>query len=198
MDGAFEFYQKALKLDPEIYEAALFSGDAMTQKQRFDEAEKWYMAAAAINPFRETAYRYSATPLMKQHKYDEAKMRYIEAYITEPYNRYATGGMIQWAQVVGKRVGHPKIDIPASVDKGADGNVSIKVGAGDKDDDGSFAWTAYGISRALWMTGKDGKLSDTFHKKYPTETVYRHTLAEEFDGLKMVATTVKEAMARKN
>ena len=117
LDGAFELYQKALGIDPGIYEAALFSGDVMTKKERFDEAEKWFRAAIGIDPFRETAYRYSATPLMEQGKIDEAKMRYIEAYITEPYNRMSTGGMMQWAQATGKQLSHPKIIVPASVDK---------------------------------------------------------------------------------
>jgi len=198
MDAAFDLYQKALKIDPQIYEAALYSGDVMTNKEKFDDADKWYMTAVRINPFRETAYRYSATPLMKQRKYEQAKMRYIEAYITDPYNRYTSGGMIQWAQVAGRHVGHPKIDIPSTVGKAADGNTSITLDASANEEDGSVAWTAYGLSRALWITGKDGNLSERFHNAYPKEVVYRHSLAEEYEGLKMVVTTLKEAMARKD
>jgi len=50
----------------------------------------------------------------------------------------------------------------------------------------------------LWQTGQDGKISDSFHKSYPKETVYRHSLAEEYLGLKSVVTTVKERMGKKD
>lgn len=98
LDEALENYQKALKLDPNIYEAALFSGDVFMQRGDFAQAETWYQKAIAINPNRETAYRYSATPLMKQRKTNEARDRYVEAFIVEPYNRFARGGLVQWAQ----------------------------------------------------------------------------------------------------
>src|SRR6185369_2237957 len=90
LDAALADYQKALQLDPSIYEAALFSGDVYSQRGDFPNAEVWYQKAIAIDPNRETAYRYSATPLMKQHKYDAARDRYVEAFITEPYNQYTT------------------------------------------------------------------------------------------------------------
>lgn len=84
LDEALANYQKALQLDPALYEAALFSGDVYTQREDFQNAEVWYQKAIAIDPTRETAYRYSATPLMKQHKLDAARDRYVEAFITEP------------------------------------------------------------------------------------------------------------------
>jgi tetratricopeptide (TPR) repeat protein len=196
-DKAFEMYQKALKKDPALYEAALWSGDAMMQKGEFDNAEIWYQKAIQINPLRETAYRYSATPLMKQKKYDQARERYVEAYITEPYNTRALGGLQQWSEVTGIEIGHPRIDIPATVGRSTSGNTSITLGMGDKDDDGSFVWAAYGLARASWQDGKNG-LSDNFKKAYPNETVYRHSLAEEYDALKLTVTTLKTRMSEKD
>ncbi|MGC2234716.1 MAG: tetratricopeptide repeat protein [Pyrinomonadaceae bacterium] len=196
-DNAFLMYQEALKKDPNIYEAALYSGDVFVQKGDFDKAEVWYQKAILINPNRETAYRYSATPLMKQKKYDRARERYVEAYITEPYNSRALGGMKQWSEITGIEIGHPSIEIPVNVGAGNSGNINITQGGGDKTDDGSFAWTAYGMSRTLWQTGKNG-LSDKFKTAFPNETKYRHSLAEEYDALKMTVTTLKERMKAKD
>jgi tetratricopeptide (TPR) repeat protein len=196
-DNAFEMYQKALKKDPNFYEAALYSGDAMMQKNEFDKAEIWYQKAIAINPNRETAYRYSATPLMKQRKFDEARLRYIEAYITEPYNSRAMGGLKQWSEVTGVEIGHPPIDIPANVSANTNGDTNITLGLGDKSDDGSFAWMAYGLSRAGWQSNKEG-LSDKFKMAYPNETKYRHSLAEEYEALKLTVTTLKARMSEKD
>ena len=196
-DNAFAMYQEALKKDPNLYEAALWSGDAMVQKGEFDKAETWYQKAVQIDPNRETAYRYSATPLMKQKKFDEARVRYVEAYITEPYNSLALGGLKQWSDVTGIEIGHPFIDVPATIGKSDSGNTRITLGAGDKTDDGSFAWMAYGLARAAWQDGKDG-LSDNFKKAYPNEKRYRHSLAEEYDALKLTVTTLKARMNEKD
>jgi tetratricopeptide (TPR) repeat protein len=196
MDEALANYQKALKLDPTIYEAALFSGDVYTTKENFEQAEFWYQKAIAINPDRETAYRYSATPLMKQQKFDLARDRYIESFITEPYSRFSVVGISQWAQATGAKLGHPKIDVPASVGTAANGDINISIGSGGTDD-GSFAWTAYGMARATWQSGKSG-LSENFKKAFPGEKEYRHSLAEEYEALKMAASILKERMKAKD
>lgn len=196
MDEALKKYQKAFQIDPKLYYAALYSGDVYVQKNDFTNAEIWYQKAIQVDPTRETAYRYSATPLMKQKKYDEARDRYVEAYITEPFNNLAIGGMNQWAQVTGAKLGHPKIDIPASVKTGDNGNVNITLGMGDDNGDGSFAWTAYGLARATWQTSKSG-LGEDFKKAYPNEKVYRHSLAEEYAALKTTVIVLKESQNSK-
>lgn len=196
LDSAFQMYQEALKKDPNLYEAALWSGDAMLRKGDFDQAETWYQKAIQLNPKRETAYRSSAAPLMKQKKFDEARLRYIEAYITEPYNPLALGGMMQWSELTGIEVGHPLIDVPAVVGQ-KDGGANLAPGSGDKSDDGSFAWTAYNLTRASWQNGKNG-LSENFKKAYPNEKSYRHSLAEEYEALKMTVDALKTRMADKD
>jgi Tfp pilus assembly protein PilF len=182
LDDALKNYQKALQLDPKLYEAALFSGDVYTQQGNFQQAEVWYQKAIAIDPNRETAYRYSATPLMTQGKHDQARDRYVEAYISEPYNRFSVTGLARWAEATRARLAHPKIDIPTDVtfnEKG-DANVNLDAGAllGGKDD-ASFAWISYGATRTLWHKEK-------FAKTYPQEKTYRHSLAEEADALRSV------------
>jgi tetratricopeptide (TPR) repeat protein len=179
-DEALASYQKALALDPELYEAALYCGDVYTHRGDFAQAEVWYQKAIRIDPTRETAYRYSATPLMKQKKYEEARERYVEAFINEPYNRYTAAGLSQWAQTTNTRLGHPAIDIPTSVTFDAKGNASVKLDpAALGKDDGSFAWVGYGATRTLWRREK-------FARTFPRETVYRHSLAEEAEALRGV------------
>lgn len=184
LDEALKNYQKALQLDPKLYEAALFSGDVYTQRGDYQQAEVWYQKAIAIDPNRETAYRYSATPLMKQGKHSEARDRYVEAFINEPWNRFTVSGLTQWAQATKTRLAHPEIDVPTSVtfnEKG-DANVNLDTSAMlSGKDDGSFAWISYGATRSTWRKEK-------FAKTFPGEKTYRHSLPEEADALRSVLT----------
>ena len=182
LDDALKYYQKALQLDPKIYEAALFSGDVYTQRGDFQQAEFWYQKAIAIDPKRETAYRYSATPLMKQGKHKEARERYVDAYINEPYNRFTASGMNQWAQATDTALAHPDIKVPTDVTFDEKGDVNINLDASallSGKDDGAFAWISYGATRSSWRKEK-------FAKAFPGEKVYRHTLIEEADALRSV------------
>ena len=184
-DEALKKYQQALEIDPKLYYAALFSGDIYLQKKDYAQAEVWYQKAIAIDPNLETAYRYSATPLMRQRKTNEARDRYVEAFITEPYNKFARAGLVQWAEATQTMIAHPKIDIPTDVSFDEKGDAKINLDAGallSGKDDGSFAWISYGVARSKWRKEK-------FAKTFPTEKVYRHTLAEEVDALRSVIST---------
>jgi tetratricopeptide (TPR) repeat protein len=196
-DEAIDLYKKALEADPKLYSAALYVGDSYLRKKDHANAEIWYQKAINIDPTRETAYRYSATPLMEQEKYNEARDRYVEAFIVEPYSKLARLGLVRWGEVTGTDLRHPQIDIPANISTGKNGDINITLGLGDEKDDGSFAWTAYGLARATWQSGKEG-LSDDFKKAYPKESKYRHSLAEEFDALKTAAVILKERMKDKD
>ena len=183
LDEALANYQRALKLDPKLYYAALFSGDVFTHRGDYEQAEVWYQKAISIDPMIETAYRYSATPLMKQRKYDEALGRYIEAFITQPHSRFAAAGITQWAQVTNSTLAHPEIDIPTNVSFDAKGNANINLDAGalTGKDNGSFSWLAYGTTRSNWRKEK-------FSKTFPGESAYRHSLLEETEALRSVLT----------
>ena len=190
LDEALKNYQKALVLDPKLYHAALFSGDVFLHKKNYEQAEFWYQKAISINPNIETAYRYSATPLMRQRKFDQARDRYIEAYITEPYNRFTASGLTQWAQATNTPLGHPQIDIPVTVTfkENGDANIGLDPAALGQDD-GSFAWIGYGLTRTTWRKEK-------FAKTYPKEGAYRHSLAEEADALRSVVTVAAASNKR--
>ena len=185
LDEALADYQRALKLDPKLYYAALFSGDVFTRKGDFAQAETWYQRAISIDPMIETAYRYSATPLMKQGKHDVALGRYIEAYITQPYSRFAVAGIKQWAQITNSTLSHPQIDVPTNVSFDANGNAKIDLNpdALGRKEDGSAAWLGYGLTRMMWRKEK-------FAKTFPAEATYRHSLPEEADALRSVLAMV--------
>jgi tetratricopeptide (TPR) repeat protein len=197
LDKALAAYQRALQLDPQLYEAALFAGDMLNKNGHPESSGEWFARAIAIEPDRETAYRYWGLGLFKQNKMNEARDKFVEAYITEPYNRLAANGLIEWADYAKITPAHPKIDIPTTVSSPKPGEVNITVESPGKEDNGSAAWMMYGIARSSWMNGKDGKLSEKFAKQYPEEKTYRHSLAEESDALRLVALSLKEQMKSK-
>jgi tetratricopeptide (TPR) repeat protein len=188
MDEALEKYQKALAIDPKLYYAALFSGDVYLQKVKYDLAETWYQKAIAIDPYIETAYRYSATPLMKQGKTDQARDRYIESYITSPYNKLALSGMVNWGQATNTRLGHPRFNIPQT-STASDGKEKTTINVSGEDD-GSIAWISYSAARSEWKEKK-------FKAAFPKELSYRHTLQEETEALRSVASMAKSLKGKK-
>jgi len=187
LEEAVTLYQKALDLDPKIYEAALFTGDVYTQRSNYELAETWYQKAIAIDPTRETAYRYSATPFMRQGKTSQARDRYIEAYVTEPYSKFAIAGMQQWGDATKTLLGHPEIEIPEVVSFDSDGNAKTDLdpAMASRIDDGSFAWVAYGTKRSQWK-------KESFAKAFPAEKTYRHSLPEEAEALRAVLASAKD------
>ncbi len=185
-DEAIKLFEKALAVDPKIYMAGTSGGDSYVAKGDWENAEKWYQKAIAIDPNRETAYRYSATPLMKQKKYDQARDRYIEAYIAEPYNPMSLRGINQWAQVTGKALAHPDVEIPEITfdSKGKAVPKSLVVAT----DPFVSPWLAYLTTRESWKTEK-------FSKAFPKDQPYRRSLVEEAEALRAA---VKAAQDQKS
>jgi len=178
---AIELYQRALLLDPTLYEAALFTGDVYFKQADHQKAGEWYARAIAMNPDRETAYRYWGDSLMKQARVTEAGEKFMEAFIAEPYNRLARVGFVNWGQRVNIPLAHPKVELPASVTRKAEGGSTITLDPnalknGDKSGSGA-AWMTYGLIRASWSQGE-------FAKNYPNEKTYRHSLKEEAAALR--------------
>jgi tetratricopeptide (TPR) repeat protein len=186
-DEAIKRFAKALELDPKIYQAGTSGGDSYVAKSDFENAEKWYQKAIAIDPNRETAWRYSATPLMKQKKYDQARERYIEAFIVEPYNSMSSRGINQWAEVVGKNLGHPEVKVP-EFQMDENGLAVPKVLIADTDAELS-PWKAYFAVREIWIKEK-------FGKTFPNAKGYRHTLSEEVEALRAAVKSAQEKKAK--
>ncbi len=178
---ALAAYERALKADPHLYEAALFMGDVYFKSKKPDQAGVWFARAITINPDRETAYRYWGDSLLGEGKLTEARDKFVEAYLAEPYNRSSAAGLGNWAARTNARLAHPKIEIPTSVSALKDGKMTINIDPKTLEDkNGSSAWMFYGISRAAWRTGE-------FAKRFPNETIYRHSLLEEVEALRGVA-----------
>jgi len=150
---ALEHYQRALLLDPKLYEAALMIGDIYFKSADQVKASEWFARAIEINPDREAAYRYWGDSLMKQGRVSEAGDKFVESYIAEPYSRAARAGFLSWAERVHVNLNHPRVDLPTGVGSSA-------------------PWVTYSLVRASWA-------STEFLKQYPDEKTYRHSLKEE-------------------
>ena len=191
---AIELYQRALLLDPQLYEAALFVGDCYYATADQRKAGEWFARAAAINPDRETAYRYWGDALMKQGRVTEAGDKFVEAYLAEPYSRMSRSAFLDWGQRVNIMINHPRVEIPTNVTSQKEGEVTINLdpNALKKDDKSGSgaAWITYGLIRSTWR-------STEFAKQYPNEKQYRHSLKEEAAALRTALKVFSEDKAKK-
>ncbi|HKR12770.1 MAG TPA: tetratricopeptide repeat protein [Pyrinomonadaceae bacterium] len=187
MPKALEMYQRALLLDPNLYEAALFIGDVYFATAEQKKASEWFARATSINPDRETAYRYWGDSLMKQGRATEAGDKFIEAYIAEPYNRLSHAAFANWAEKLNVTLSHPDVEIPTNVTpKGETNNLTITLDPNAlKKDASSAAWMVYGFTRASWVQTE-------FAKNYPDEKKYRHSLKEEAAALRAAIRVLDE------
>ncbi len=177
---AIEAYQRAFQLDPNNYEAALFTGDVYYKMNQLDKAANWFAMAIKIDPDREAAYRYWGDALMKAGKMDGARGKFIDAVVAEPYIKASWLGLKGWADHNKAVISHPKIEPPGSVSvQGDDIKINIDRDALEAKGGGSY-WIAYSMTRALWR-------GERFKKEFPGEKTYRHTLREEFAALGTVA-----------
>ena len=106
---ALENYQRALLLDPKLYEAALFIGDIYFKSAEQDKAGEWFARAIEINPDRETAYRFWGDSLMKQGRVTEAGDKFVEVV-----HRRTLQPRARAVHTMGERVhfslAHPRVD----------------------------------------------------------------------------------------
>ena len=178
---ALENYQTALLFDPELYEAALFTGDVYYSTSEQKKAGEWFERATKINPDRETAYRYWGDALMEQGLVNEAGDKFIECYLAEPYGRMSRAAFLNWGQRANLNIDHPTVNIPANVTPKPEGGATIEIDPNSlkKDDKtgAAVAWMAYGLIRSSWTTSE-------FAKQYPNEKKYRHSLKEEVAALR--------------
>jgi len=189
-EAALAAYERALRLDPQLYEAPLFAGDVLLRRGDFEKAGEWYARAIRLNPDREQAYRYWGNVLMRQARLDEARDKYVEAIVAEPYNPYVwEQGLLRWAQAKGVRLGHPEVEPQSGVTPSGDNTLTLNIDPKSLSDkgDGGAAWMWYGLTRAAWAANG----YERFKKEYPAEKEYRHSLREEADALRAVAEAAK-------
>jgi len=191
MDKAIAAYKRALEADPQLYDAAVYAGDAeykqannstdpQYRSDHFDAAGIWFAKAIAINPARETAYRYWGDALEAQGKINEARDKFVDAIVAQPYTRNSFVGLTQWATRHKVALGHPKIEPPNST-RSENGKTTLSIDPKTlSSNDGSNNWLMYDLTRIAWSKAD-------FSKNYPEEKVYRHSLKEETAALRMVA-----------
>jgi tetratricopeptide (TPR) repeat protein len=185
MERAIEHYERALKLEPKLYDAPLFIGDAYHKLGKNDKAYESYARAVAIDPDRDTAYRYWGNVLMRENNLKDAKVKMIEGVIANPYTRLTWQFLANWGERSGTQLSHPRIDIPtSSVQKKDDKDISIVVNPSDKVDVMAI-WLIYSAARAAWMSGTK------FSEAFPSEKQYRHSLREESDALRLAVESVE-------
>ncbi len=198
-ENAIGAYTRALVIEPQQYSAALFLGDVYFKKGVHAQAGEWFLKAIQIDPNRETAYRYWGDDLVAQGKNSEAKEQFLKAVVAQPYERISWMGLSQWAQKQKLTLKTPAINPPGRVeDKGKNEKgqsqtsiiIDMSTLNGKNNQDGTDTWFIYTLSKATWH-------GDSFHKAFPNEKEYRHSLAEELNGFQMVVSQVKEKLNKK-
>lgn len=186
LPGALENYKKALEVNPQFYEAAVFAGDAEYKMGHPAEAGTWFARAIAIDPDRETAYRYWGDALEKAGSHERAEEEFVAAIVAEPYTRTPRIGLAQWANANHSRVVPPPITLPASAQLGADGKINITLPMSSKKDDPEQTLRlTYAMQSALWH-------GDEFKKHFPDEKQYRHSLPEEAESVRTMVAIARE------
>jgi tetratricopeptide (TPR) repeat protein len=178
-DDAIKNYSKAFELDPHNYAAALFIGDSHFSKRDLPKAQEWYERAIQVNPDVETAYRYEADLLTKIGEMDKARARSIQAVVAEPYNAVAWRGLVQWANANHLQLKAIHINTHTDVAQGSGKGIEITVDA-KSSPEAMAVWILYSGTRANWR-------KEEFKKRFPQESQYRHSLAEEADALSLAA-----------
>ena len=186
-DKARQGYERALLLDPQNYDAALFIGDVYFKQHILGSAGEWFAQAIKIDPNRETAYRYWGDALAAMGKDDEARSRYIDAIVADPYNHRASTGLTNWLQRNKLTLNTVQLKDAAAVDRKDDQHINITLDNNSlgKNDPNGIAWMVYSMNRALWN-------GDKFKKEFPNEPKYRRTLKEEADSLSVMISVLKE------
>jgi len=188
LDKARQGYLKALLIDPNYYEAALFIGDVYFKQNVPGGAGEWFARAVAIDPNRETAFRYWGDSLSEMGKNEEARAKFIEAIVAEPYNRSSWMGLTNWLNRNKLELNKVALKEGAAVTQKDDKNISITIddnGFKKKNDPNGLAWMTYGLTRASWR-------GDRFKKEFPAEPKYRRTLKEEAECLDIMISVLKE------
>ena len=187
LDKARDGYIHALLLDPNNYEAALFTGDVYFKQHINGSAGEWFARAIKIDPDRETAYRYWGDALWDMGKSVEARDKYIQAVVANPYDKRSLGALNQWAQRTKVPLNWVRLQDKGSVAQKDDEHINITIDptALKKNNPEGTAWLTYSMNRALWR-------GDKFKKEFPNEPKYRRTMREEADSLHLMLSVLRE------
>ncbi|HWW14916.1 MAG TPA: tetratricopeptide repeat protein [Candidatus Dormibacteraeota bacterium] len=187
LDKAVDGYIQASLLDPNLYEAPLFTGDVFYKQHKPGSAGEWFKRAIQIDPNRETAYRYWGDALVSLGDMQTAREKFIQAVIADPYGKNSWMGLNQWAGWAKVTLNWVRLQDRGTVSQKDDKNINITLdsGSGKNDDPTLAAWAGYAMERALWH-------GDKFKQEFPNEPKYRRTMREEADSLHLLVTVLTE------
>ena len=173
-DDALKHYTQALELEPTNYTATLFTANTYDKKNDFAKAGDWYERAMRLNPNIETAYRYYADMLAKQGDMVKSRSMLIRAAVAEPYNKMVWREIRAWATInhTAFNIVYVAVPVPRKDGPAPSARQSTLL---------SSAWREYYAVRADWQKG------GRFHRQFPGEAEYRHSLAEESEALTAAA-----------
>jgi len=180
-DEAVKNYSKALELEPTNYTAALFIGNTYDKQNQFAKAAEWYERATQLDPNIETAYRYYADMLAKEGDMAKSRAMLIHAAVAEPYNKIVWRELHAWATLNGTRINEVFVAVPISEKEAEAARIKLspqgpEIGA---------AWQAYRDVRKK-------RHEEEFRKRFPQESQYRHSLAEESEALVAAAKRLQQ------
>jgi len=180
--NAFKSYEKAYRLNPKSYEAAVFAGDTFYAQKKYRESEPWFEKAVTIDADREMAYRFWADALMGQGKTKDAQEKFIDAFLAEPYSRYSWESINKLTQAYGKR-----FDVKGIFPPGTDSFGPIVVDqTALTENDGSTLWLKFFDTKLAWRRTK-------FAQVFPGEE-YRVSLRETIEALRAVSSAAIAAI----
>jgi len=186
LQGALNFYKKALDEDPQYYAAALYAGDSLFKIGDCPQAGVYYAKAVAINPNEEQAFRYWGDCLVKQHDKSRAEEMYIKAVIAQPYQKTTRQSLKAFAESNHMRIAGPPITLPKRAEPDANGKININLDMTTLMSPAASAWILYLASPAVWQKSE-------FAKNYPNEKQYRHSLAEEAESIRDALSFAKKS-----
>lgn len=182
-DKAFLSYERAFKLDPRSYEAALFAGDCFYAQRKYKESEPWFAKAVAIDPNREAAFRFWGDALANQGKTKEALQKFAEAYIAEPGSRLVAESFFNAIKESGSRTSSPFIAVPA---KKGESEIVIDP-ALLNENDGTTSWNRFTEIRKAQI--------EKFNK-IANGRAFVSTVSEDVEAFKGVALAAKESLQK--
>lgn len=182
-DKAFLSYERAFKLDPRSYEAALFAGDCFYAQRKYKESEVWFAKAVAINPNLEAAFRFWGDALANQGKTKEALQKFAEAYIADPGSRLVAESFFNAIKEYGGRTSSPFIAVPA---KKGESEIVIDPSLLNEND-GSTSWNRFTEIRKTQI--------EKFNKIANGRT-FVSTVSEDVEAFKGVALAAKESLQK--
>ena len=177
--AAIKSYSRALELDPKNYTAVLFIANTYDKQSRFNQGAQWYERAIRLDPDIETAYRYYADMLAKEGEMPRARTMLIHAAVAEPYNRMVWRELRAWATLNKTHINEILVAVPAPLSEQPPGF--------SEPPEITAVWQAYREVSVRWRDG-----GTEFHRHFPEEKEYRHSLPEEVDALSAAARLLKK------